>query len=277
MTNKDKIIQGDCLEVLRSLPPNSVALIYNDPPFYTQRNFSNFKDSWKSLPQYLSWLKKRLVEMRRVMKPTASIYIHCDWHASHYIKIEMDKLFGYNNFRNEIVWHYPGRERTSKRKYSSKHDVLLFYAMSPDTTLNPIKKKWDRESRIKMLRRKIHKDNEGREWFWETRGQASGIEPYKKYLDEYIEKGGALNDVWDDIQFLRGNHPERVGYDTQKPEALLERIILASSNLGDVVLDPMCGSGTTCVVAKRLGRKYIGIDISEEAVNITEKRLGELS
>jgi hypothetical protein len=124
-----------------------------------------------------------------------------------------------------------------------------------------------------MLRRKIHKDEDGREWFWETRGQANGIEPYKKYLDEYVDKGGALNDVWDDIQFLRGNHPERVGYETQKPEELLERIIKASSNEGDLVADFFCGSGTTAAVAEKLGRKWITTDLGRFAVHTTRKRL----
>ena len=116
-----------------------------------------------------------------------------------------------------------------------------------------------------MLRRKIYKDEDGREWFWETRGQANGIEPYKRYLDEYVDKGGALNDVWDDIQFLRGNHPERTTYDTQKPEALLERIIKASSNEGDLVCDFFGGSGTTAAVAERLGRRWITCDIGKPA------------
>jgi adenine-specific DNA-methyltransferase len=124
-----------------------------------------------------------------------------------------------------------------------------------------------------MLRRKINKDEDGKEWFWETRGQANGIEPYKKYLDEYVDKGGALNDVWDDIQFLRGNHPERVGYETQKPEELLERIIKASSNEGDLIADFFCGSGTTAAAAEKLRRKWVTTDLGRFSVHTARKRL----
>jgi adenine-specific DNA-methyltransferase len=125
------------------------------------------------------------------------------------------RFFGTENFRNHIIWHYPGRERLSTAKFQSKHDSIFIYAKTDKAKMNPVTKEWTKEDRLKALRRKIHKDNDGKEWFWETRGQASGIEPYKRYLDEYVEKGGALNDVWSDIQFLRGNHPERVGYETQ--------------------------------------------------------------
>lgn len=154
-------------------------------------------------------------------------------------------------------------------------------------------KQWSREDRIKALRRKIYKDEDGREWFWETRGQADGIEPYKRYLDEYIEKGGALNDVWTDIeysdsnldnensfndvwtdiQFLRGNHPERTPYPTQKPEKLLERIISSASEPGGLVFDCFMGSGTTQAVAMKLGRRFIGADINLGSIDITIKRL----
>ncbi len=135
---------------------------------------------------------------------------------------------------------------------------------------------YDKETRIKGLRRKVHKDYHGREWVWETRGQAAGQEPYKRYLDEIIEEGHALNDVWDDIQFLRGNDPERVGFPTQKPEALLERVILASSNPGDIVIDCFLGSGTTIAVAQKLGRRWIGADINKGAIQTTIKRLQRL-
>jgi hypothetical protein len=132
---------------------------------------------------------------------------------------------------------------------------------------------YDRDTRVKGLRRKVHKDENGREWVWETRGQAAGQEPYKRYLDEIMEEGHALNDVWDDIQFLRGNDPERTGFPTQKPEALLERVILASSNVGDIVLDCFIGSGTTAAVAQKLGRRWIGADINKGAIQTTIKRL----
>ena len=229
----NEIIHGDCLDVFPTLQPNSVDLIYNDPPFYTQRNFDNFKDSWKSLPHYLSWLNKRFTEMRRVMKSTASIYIHCDWHASHYIKIELDKIFDYDNFQNEIIWRY-GLGGSSPKRWQRKHDAILFYTKGDKWTFNP-----------------------------------QMVPATSQRMKGKMKK---MDDVWG-IPSLNNMATERTGYNTQKPEELLERIILASSNEGDVVLDPMCGSGTTCVVAKRLERKYIGIDISNEAVEVSEKRL----
>ena len=130
---------------------------------------------------------------------------------------------------------------------------------------------YDKEERLKGLRRKLHKDEDGREWVWETRGQANGQEPYKRYLDEIISQGHALNDVWDDLQFLRGNHPERADYSTQKPEALLERIIRASSNEGDLVADFFCGSGTTGAVAERLGRRWLMADLGRFAIHTSRK------
>lgn len=283
----NRLIWGDNLHVMRMLPSNSIDLIYIDPPFFSGKNYNvifgdqnevrSFTDIWEGgMPSYLIWLNARLLEMKRLLKPTGSLYVHLDWHASHYVKVELDKIFGYDNFRNSIVWHYPGRERSSENKFQSKHDNILFYSKSEDTKLNPVKVQWDRESRIKALRRKIHTDESGKQWFWETRGQAMGIEKYKRDLNEYLEKGGALNDVWDDLQFLRGNHPERVGYPTQKPEALLERIIAASSNEGDVVADFFCGGGTTPTAAQKLNRRWIACDQSRVAVAITQGRLESL-
>jgi hypothetical protein len=200
--------------------------------------------------------------------------LHCDWHANAEIKIDiLNKIFGKNNFRNEIIWHYKGREKFNEKKIQSRYDTILFYGKSDKARINYVKLDWEKEDRLKVLRRKIHKDEDGREWFWETRGQANGIEPYKKYLDDYLEKGEALNDVWTDIPMLRGNHPQRIGYPTQKPELLLERIIELTTNEGDVVLDPFVGGGTTIAVADRLKRKWIGIDQSVMAIKVCDLRM----
>ena len=145
--------------------------------------------------------------------------------------------------------------------------------MSNLTVINPIKKEWNREERIKALRRKIYTDEDGREWFWETRAQANGSEPVKAYLDEYISKGGALNDVWSDIQFLRGNDPIRTGYPTEKPPKLIERIIEASSNEGQVVADFFGGSGVTAAVASKTNRRFIHVDINSNSITTTCDRL----
>ena len=286
------LLAGDAATGLPSLR-GKVDLIYIDPPFDSKADYRTkiklpngdiqqrptvieqfaYADTWEQgTLSYLRMMYPRLVLMRELLSDRGSIYVHIDWHIGHYIKLILDDIFGKDNFRNEIVWYYPGREKISEQKFQSKHDVIFFYAANKDTSINIITKSWNKEERIKMLRRKIFIDENGKEWFWETRGQANGIEPYKRYLDEYVEKGGALNDVWDDVQFLRGNHPERTHYATQKPEALLERIIKASSNEGDLVCDFFGGSGTTAAVAERLGRRWITGDIGKHASLVMRKR-----
>lgn len=305
--NGNLILRGECLSACAYLKDKGITvdLVYIDPPFasgadyakkvYLRRNpkvaeairqaeseldieeLRSFEekmygDIWNK-ESYLNWMYENLTAIKSVMSDTASIYVHLDWHIGHYVKILLDEVFGEDNFRNEIIWSYPGRERVSLKKFQSKHDVIYFYAKSEESIINPIKKQWTREDRIIALRRKIYKDEDGREWFWETRSQADGKEPTKSYLDDYIAKGGALNDVWSDIQFLRGNDPEREDYATQKPEALLERIIKASSNEGMVVADFFGGSGVTAAVANRLGRKFIHTDININSIQTARDRL----
>jgi DNA modification methylase len=302
---RNRLIWGDKKYVLPSLLPEfagKVNLIYIDPPFNVGSDFSftatigdnpeteddestsfvkqpsvieqkAYRDTWgKGLDSYMQWFYETVVLLRELLADDGSIYVHLDWHVGHYAKVILDEVFGYDNFRNEIIWHYPGRERASENKFQSKHDVIFFYAKSTKSKLNPIRKEWNREERIKAMRRKIHKDDDGKEWFMETRGQAHGVDAYKRSLDEYLDKGGALNDVWDDIQFLRGNHPERVAYDTQKPEELLNRIINASSKDGDLILDAFCGSGTTAAAAEKLNRKWITCDLGRFAIHTARKR-----
>lgn len=281
----NKLILGDNLEALKSIEDNSIDLIYLDPPFFSNKTYEviwgdagevrSFEDRFEGgIEHYIGWLKERVQLMHRKLKATGSMFLHCDWHANAYIRVEiLDNIFGKNNFRNEIIWHYKGREKYNEKKLQSRYDSIFFYVKTEKARINYVKFEWDKEDRVKMLRRKIHKDTDGREWFWETRGQANGIEPYKKYLDEYLEKGEALNDVWVDIPMLRGNHPERIGYPTQKPELLLERIIELASNKGDTVLDPFVGGGTTVAVADKLGRKWIGIDQSSMAIKVSDFRL----
>lgn len=300
----NKLIWGDNKLILSSLANGAIRdeiekeggikLIYIDPPFAVGSDFGfeieiggekaekqqsiieeiAYRDTWgKGISSYLTMMYERLKLMHNLLTVDGSIFVHCDWRVSYYIRLMLDDIFGIENFRNEIIWFYPGRERLSENKFQSKHDTIYYFAKSDKTKLNPVTKKWDKDERVKMLRRKIHKDEDGREWFWETRGQANGIEPYKKYLDDYVDKGGALNDVWDDIQFLRGNHPERVGYETQKPEELLERIIKAGSNDGDLIADFFCGSGTTASAAEKLNRKWITSDLGRFSIHTARKRL----
>ena len=228
-----------------------------------------------SLSSYLLNMAVRLLAMKRILKETGSIYLHCDPTASHYLKLLMDAVFGSRNFRNEIVWAYRGREMHITTKFNSKHDIILFYSNSQKAKvcMDAVSLPYDRETKIKDLRRKVYKDESGREWVWETRGQSKGQKPYKRYIDEIISKGKALSDVWADLQFLRGNHPERLGYPTQKPVALLERIIKASCPPGGIVLDPFCGCGTTIHAAEALRRQWIGIDISSFATGLVRKRM----
>lgn len=261
----NKIYFGDNLHVLRSLPSNCIDLIYIDPPFFSGRNYNviwgddnevrTFYDIWTSkderedgLPTYLVWLNARLWEMKRVLKDTGTIYVHCDWHASHYIKCEMDKIFGYESLRNEIVWWYEtgGIPRSD---FSKKHDVILRYTKSKDWIFNAHE---IMESRSDEVLRRIATGNPSA-----TRSTGQVRHP---------------SDVFK-IPSINAMAKERIGYPTQKPEMLLERIIKASSNPGDIVADFFMGGGTTCAVALKNGRRYIGCDISRVASSVALNRI----
>ena len=195
----------------------------------------------------------RLLEMRRVLAPTGSIYLHCDPTASHYLKLLMDAVFGIANFRNEIIWHY--RRWTGKAKrFQRLHDCLLFYTLSDDHLFNVLYDPYTEKS----LKRKQN---------YHTR-----IKDGEVYVTSIDERGVRAGDVWQ-ILLLNSQSKERTGYPTQKPLALLERIIQASSNPGNVVLDPFCGCATACVAADNLQREWIGIDISPKAVELVHIRL----
>ncbi len=270
------IFFGDNLHILRALPSNCIDLIYIDPPFFSGRNYNQiwgddnevrtFHDIWEDgLPSYLVWLNARLWEMRRVLKNTGSIYVHCDWHASHYIKCEMDKIFGYESLKREIVW---STEETSGFKSQAKnwirsHDVILFYAKSNDYTFN--KQFYQHKEEYIARFKKIDKD--GRQYRDDRPGGR------KQYLDE--TQGKVMGDVWNDIMSFQqaSTIKEYLGYPTQKPEALLERIIKTSSKEGEIIADFFMGGGTTCAVSQKLNRKFIGCDISRVASSVTLNRL----
>ncbi len=220
---------------------------------------------------YLVMMAIRLVEMHRVLKPTGGIYLHCDPTASHYLKLLLDATFGNTNFRNEIVWHYGGRLMHNRYKWNAKHDIIFYYVKSRQTKFNVITEPWTKEDFVRVKRQAVHVAEDGREYIWQDAGRGKS-KAYKRYLDEVLEKGKALDDVWN-IRPLTSSDKERLGYPTQKPEALLERIIKASSNEGDIVFDPFCGCGTTIAVAERLGRRWIGIDITNLAVTLMKNRL----
>ncbi|MEM0050586.1 MAG: site-specific DNA-methyltransferase [Candidatus Bathyarchaeia archaeon] len=265
---KNKLFWGDNLHIMRMLPSESIDLIYIDPPFFSGRNYNvifgdeneirSFSDIWDGgMPTYLIWLNARLLEMKRLLKPTGSIYVHLDWHAVHYVKVEMDKIFGYDNFVNEIIWCYTG-PRKSPKAFSKKHDSILIYSKGTDYKFN--------EQRIPH-KSGVH--NTGQVF-----GDFSPADP--KLKEEMEKKGKLLEDWWIDIWSTDRYRGELIGYPTQKPEALLERIIKTSSDPGDVIADFFCGGGTAPAVAQRLGRRWIASDISRIAVEITKGRILKL-
>ena len=310
---KNTLYYGDNLDVLRRhVADESVDLVYLDPPFnsnatynvlFAERNGSRaaaqikaFEDTWEwdeaaakayeetveagglvsramqafrtflgdsDMLAYLAMMAPRLVELRRVLKPTGSVYLHCDPTASHYLKMLMDAVFGPENFLNEIVWSY--RRYTAKsRRFQRLHDAILFYGRSDRAVFNDMRGEYGEKSGVADSHYK--QDDEGRWYRWQKR---KGQEPYKIFLSP---EGRRLGDVWD-IPHINASARERLGYPTQKPEALLERIIKASSNEGDVVLDPFCGCGTAIAVAQRLNRRWIGIDITHLAIGLIKHRL----
>jgi len=231
---------------------------------------------------YLTMMCIRLLELKRVLKSTGSIYLHCDPTASHCLKILMDCIFGNNNYRNEIVWCYEIGGRISRKSYGRRHDVILFYTKNENYTFNwkKILNKWT-ESGIEKFR---YEDDQGK---YRLMGRYIKGSPIKGHRDvspewekshpelvyrHYLKEGKMQVDFWV-ISPINQISKERLGYPTQKPEVLLERIIMASSNKGDVILDPFCGCGTTIAVAHKLKRKWIGVDITHLAINLMKYRL----
>ena len=226
---------------------------------------------------FLCFMAVRLLAMSRVLKPTGSIYLHCDPTASHYLKELMDSVFGRKNFRNEIVWHYQGWNKRLRTHIERRHDILLFYSQSKGSAFNYPTRPWDsKDEYIRVRKQRVRADENGREYVLSDAGSGKRV---KRYLDDAMRYGVPLDDVWRIDKINNSDKIERVGYPTQKPLALYERIILASSNKADVVLDPFAGCATTCVAAERLGRQWVGIDIWDKAHETVVNRLrdeGEL-
>ncbi|MBI2099768.1 MAG: site-specific DNA-methyltransferase [Candidatus Vogelbacteria bacterium] len=245
---------GDNLQMLKEVPDESVDLIYIDPPFNSNRNYEvfwgdvqekrAFEDRFGDVDAYIQYMRPRVLELYRVLKPTGSFYYHCDWYASHYVKLMLDQIFNFNNFQNEIVWAYRTGGATKKR-WARKHDTIFFYTKSQKYTFN-----------FQLERIYYGKP------FFSPKQDEQG----RWYADVIVR------DVWD-IPAVINISKERLGYPTQKPLALLERIISASSQKDDVVLDAFCGCGTALVASHKLGRKWIGIDISPTACRVMAQRL----
>ena len=306
---KNKLYLGDNLDILREyVPDESVDLIYLDPPFNSNATYNvlfqeksgessaaqitAFEDTWhwgqeseyayqeivrespkkladliqafrmflgqNDMMAYLTMMAQRMSELYRVLKPTGSIYLHCDPTASHYLKLLMDSVFGYNNFKNEVVWHYR-RWTAPSKKFQKLHDIILFYAKTDQYTFNQILIPYTEGSVQRKEQGILHRFKRGEE-------------PVLVSDHQLQAEGVSANDVFN-IPFIAPSAKERLGYPTQKPEALLERIIKASSNEGDLVLDPFCGCGTTVAVSERLHRRWIGIDITHLAITLMRHRL----
>ena len=316
----NKLVLGDNLEFLRTIPTGSIDLIYIDPPFFSGRTYNviwgdtnevrTFYDIWEGgIDSYLIWFNARLWEMRRILRNTGSIIVHCDWHASHYIKAELDKIFGYSNFINEIIWRRANNKKAT-RKISVIHDTLFCYSKTEDYFFKElyhkhrdeyIATKYTYEENGRSYRmqsmygkgsgaalrfgNKIIAPPPGLHWRWtqERIDEATrkglivfakdgkGMPQFKDFLD--TKKGIPLQTIWNDIPDVNSQALERIGYPTQKPEALLKRIIEVFSNEGDVVADFFCGGGTTPAVAMKLKRKFIGCDSSRVAISVTLDRL----
>ena len=215
---------------------------------------------------YLVFMAVRLIEMYRVLKDTGSIYLHCDQTMSHYLKLLLDCIFGEKNFRNEIVWCYNVGGK-SKNKFAKKHDIIFFYSKTKDYIFNGDRVFIPRDTGRKSKGGRMGEDEKGRPY------QDKIVKDTGKIYRYYLDEGKIPEDWWSDINSIQSGAKERQNYPTQKPLALLDRIIKASSKEGDVVLDPFCGCATTCVASENLRRRWVGIDISSMAHKLVECRL----
>ena len=342
---------GDNLEQLKKLPDACVDLIYIDPPFNSNRNYEvfwgetkekrSFEDRHESTKAYIDYMRPRCEQLARVLKKTGSFYYHCDWHASHYVKVMLDQIFGENNFRNEIVWKRSSAHSDTKQgmsQYGHVTDSIFFYTGGETWTWNPQFTAYD-ESYLESEYRHVAKDGRhyketdvtaakpggDTEYEWRVKRKAGAdtdwepdfevefmrpqkgweyktVKPYEKRFWAYSRDnliqfwkegrlthretgmprlmhfaeempGVALQDLWTDIPPIGAKAAERLGYPTQKPLALMERILQSSSGENDLVLDAFCGCGTTLVAAQKLKRQWIGIDISPTACRVMAKRL----
>jgi DNA modification methylase len=269
----NRLILGDNLRVMSALLPDyegKIDLIYADPPFFTNKGYSarvgrgedsrkpeqwqlaeGYQDEWDDLNSYLDMLHPRLRLMHRLLSPTGSLFLHLDWHANSYARILLDEIFGYGNFRNEIIWTYHGPSPI-KSAFNRKHDMILFYSKTDQYTFNVD------EVRVPYASNTI-------ETFKSSKKAGFGKVPD-------LERGKVPEDWWY-FPVVARLHSERTGYPTQKPEALMERIILASTNPGDLVADFFGGAGTTAAVASRLKRQFISSDFQPRALQTTRSRL----
>ena len=268
-----EVLHGDCLAVVGGLAAESADLVYVDPPFFTQKTHSlvtrdratkfEFTDKWKARGEYIEFLRARLVQFRRVLKTTGSLFFHCDTNASHHIRCLLDEVFGEAMFRSEIIWHYR-RWSNSQRSPLPSHQTIFFYSKTDSYQYHQIFDAYSPSTNVDQILQRRQRDEHGKSVY--ARDDEGNI------VSDGHKKGVPIADVWD-IPFLNPKAKERVGYPTQKPILLLERIIALVMLPGDLVLDPFCGSGTTLVAAELLGRNSVGVDIASDAVNLATQRL----
>ncbi len=268
-----EVRHGDCLEVVKGLTAASVGLVYVDPPFFTQKTHSlvtrdrvttfQFSDEWKSRAEYIEFLRVRLGEFRRVLKTTGSIFFHCDTNASHHIRCLLDEIFGDVMFRSEIIWHYR-RWSNSQRCPLPSHQTIFFYSKTDGYQYHQLFDDYSPSTNVDQIFQRRQRDEHGKSVY--ARDREGNV------VNDGHKPGVPIADVWD-IPFLNPKAKERVGYPTQKPVLLLERIIGLVTSPRDLVLDPFCGSGTTLVAAELMGRNSLGIDVASEAVQLATQRL----
>ena len=264
----NKLFLGENLNILKNIPTNSIDLVATDPPFNSGKDWGEFNDKWEGgLNGYLEFMEVRIVEIHRVLKDTGSFYLHCDQNASHYLKILSDQIFGITNFVNDITWdtasiNVAGYKSKANKWIYAKGNILYYRMDSTDYTFH---KQYIQRNNDFIEKHYRNSDSNG--VFRITR------RGNKVYLKD--DKGDPVTDVWKDI--LSFNYvcaaKESVGYPTQKPVALYKRIIKASSNEGDIILDPFCGSGTTLDAAQSLKRQWIGIDNQKQAIETIIERM----
>ncbi|MEY4591667.1 MAG: hypothetical protein RIR18_562 [Pseudomonadota bacterium] len=296
----NRLIYGDNLLAMAALLSGDettpslrgkVDLIYIDPPFDSKADYRTkvtlpgveleqkptvieqfaYSDTWSDgTASYLAMMTPRLILMRELLADTGSIYVHLDWHVGHYVKIVMDEVFGKECFRNEIVWHYSGWNKQLNNSFEKRHDTLFMYGKSEQQFFASFFEKWEsKEEYVKKRKQKVHVDESGREY---VLSDAGGGERIKRYLDDVMRDGVVVDDVWH-MDKLNNSSNEGVGYSTQKPFTLLERVILAGSSENALVADFNGGSGTTAAVAEKLGRRWITTDLGKPACMIMRKRL----
>lgn len=264
----DRLVQADNLSVMADLPDRSLDLVYIDPPFGTGaerrgRGGAAYSDETGDPEAFVAWLSPRLAGSRRLLAEHGSLFVHLDYRAAHYVKVELDRLFGRARMVNEIIWCYSVGGK-SRRSFGRKHDTILWYSRTADYAFHPAAVRVARKPASHM---RVVRGPDGGLVQEKTDRKTGRVYRYP------VDRGKVPEDWWSDIETLNRGDRERTGWPTQKPERLLERIVSAASAPGARVADWFSGSGTSAVVAQRLGRRFIAVDREIEAVRLASRRL----